>query len=127
MPAIAREERTRTADLLFTAPVTRREVTISKAVVLIGNLALACGSFAVGAMAAAALIDLEGFDPGDALAGVVHLFFLGLAFAMIALAAGNVTGSTSVRSPREPTNDGPVPAGRSAAEPAMSGAPAGAP
>ncbi|MCZ7535075.1 MAG: ABC transporter permease [Acidimicrobiia bacterium] len=93
--AIAREERDRTADLLLTHPVTRRRVVVSKSLVLVAHVGAACIIFLAGATVGAVLVDVAGFGPGDALAATVHLFFLGLAFGMIALAAGTLTGSTS--------------------------------
>lgn len=94
--ALAREERDRTADLLLAQPVTRRHVVVAKAGVLVLDVFLACAVFGVGASAASVLVGPRGFGPGDALAGTVHLFFLGLAFGMIALAVANATGSTGV-------------------------------
>lgn len=91
--ALAREETRRTADLLLTQPVTRREVVIDKAKILLTHLLIVCGLLLVGSATAASVIDLDGFAPGDALAGSVHLFFLGLAFATVTLAVANVTGS----------------------------------
>ena len=93
---LASEERNRTADLLLTLPLTRREVVISKATVLVFNVALVCGSLLVGTWIGASLISIKGFEPSDAVAINIHLFFLGLAFGMIALAASNATGSTAV-------------------------------
>lgn len=90
---IAREEDHRTADLLLTHPVTRRAVVVSKSAVLAGNIAITCGLFAVSLTLSAAFINVDGFGPADALAATVHLFFLGLAFGMIALLAGNALGS----------------------------------
>lgn len=94
--AIAREEESHTADLLLTLPVRRRWVLVSKAAVIVLDLALVCVAFAATTSAAAALFDVDGFGPGDAVAATVHLFFLGLAFGMITVALGAVSGSASV-------------------------------
>lgn len=94
--AFAREENRRTADLLLTQPVTRRDVVVSKAAVMVTNITLACAMLAIGGAAAAAVIDLDGVTPGLVVAGAIHVYFLGLAFGMMALAVANVTGSASI-------------------------------
>lgn len=94
--AFAGEENRRTADLLLTQPVTRRDVVVSKAAVLVGNVALASALFAAGAAIGAALVDIAGVTPSLMLAGAVHVGFLGLMFAMFALAVANLTGSATV-------------------------------
>lgn len=91
--AFAREERKHTADLLLTQPVTRRHVVRSKAAVLAANLGITTGFVLAGAALWARLIPLNGFEPSDAVGISIHLYFLGLAFGMFALAVGNSTGS----------------------------------
>jgi ABC-2 type transport system permease protein len=93
--ALAGEESARTADLLLTQPVTRRCVVVSKAAALTVILLLCCALFLAGLTSAAALIHVQGFSAADAVAATVHLFFLGLSFGMIALLAGNLTGSSA--------------------------------
>lgn len=92
---LAGEESARTADLLLIQPVTRRTVVLAKSAAVVVNLALCCALFVAGLACAAALIHVHGFGPEDATAATIHLFFLGLAFGMIALLVGNVTGSSA--------------------------------
>lgn len=94
--AFAREENRRTADLLLALPVARRDVVLSRAAVLVANVALASALLAVGGALGAALIDLDGVTPGLMVAGSVHVCFLGFAFGMIALAASNISGSATL-------------------------------
>ena len=89
----AREERNHTADLLLTQPVTRRHVVGSKAAVLAINIGITTGFVLAGSALWAKVIPLNGFDPSDTLGISIHLYFLGLAFGMFALAIGNSTGS----------------------------------
>ncbi len=91
--AVAGEERNRTADLLLTQPVTRRHVVRSKAGVLAVNIGITAGFVLVGNALWATVIPLNGFDPSDAVGISIHLYFLGVAFGMFALAVGTSTGS----------------------------------
>lgn len=92
---LAGEEAARTADLLLTHPLTRRTVVVSKTAALVVNLVLCCGVFLAGLTSAAALIHVPGFGPADATAATIHLLFLGVAFGMISLLVGNITGSSA--------------------------------
>ncbi len=91
--ALAREEDGRTADLLLTQPVTRRGVVRSKATVMVGDLLMTCCLLLAGSLVGASMVDVVGLDVAGAVAATVHVFFLGLAFGMIALAVSNLTGS----------------------------------
>lgn len=90
--AVAGEERDRTAGLLLAQPVARRDLVVAKAAVVALHVLLAIGLLALGFLLAAALFD-SGVSTANALAATVHLLALGLAFAMVALAASAWTGS----------------------------------
>lgn len=92
--AIAGEEQAGTANLLFTQPVTRRGVVASKALVLVGQVALTSALFLSGALLAGAFVDV-GVSAAHMAAAAVHLAVFGIAFAMIALALSAGTGSRS--------------------------------
>ena len=90
--AIAGEERDRTAGLLLTLPVSRDGVVRSKAAALLGDVTIVCGALAASSSIGALLTGTE-LSFGHALAGSVHLFCFGAAFAMFALALSAGTGS----------------------------------
>ncbi len=93
--AVAGEERRHTADLLLTQPVSRRSVVRSKSIVLVGDTLIVCAFLLAGSALGATLFGVTGFGPNDAVAAVIHLFFLAIAFGALALAVGNATGSSS--------------------------------
>jgi ABC-2 type transport system permease protein len=97
--AVAGEERNRTAGLLLAQPVTRRQLVWSKAGVLLGHVALVAVVLFASSTLGAELTNTD-LSVSGALAGSVHLFFFGAAFAMFALAlsaaTGSVTKSTSI-------------------------------
>lgn len=92
--ALAGEERDRTAGLLLTLPVTRGGVVRSKAAVLLGDVAIVCAALLVSTSIGARLTGTE-LSFGHALAGSLHLWCFGAAFAMFALALSAGTGSVS--------------------------------
>ncbi len=94
--ALAGEERRRTADLLLTQPVTRRGAVRAKTLVMLGDVAIVCGFIFVGSALGATLFPVTGFGPANALAAVIHLYVLGIAFGALALAVANTTGSSGV-------------------------------
>ncbi|MCB1027986.1 MAG: ABC transporter permease subunit [Microthrixaceae bacterium] len=92
--AVAGEERDRTAGLLLAQPVTRRQVVWSKAGVLLGHVAAVAVVLFVSSALGAELTNTD-LSVGRALAGSVHLFVFGAAFAMFALALSAATGSAT--------------------------------
>ena len=93
--AVAGEERDRTAGLLLTQPVARRDLVIAKAAVVTLHLLVCVGLFIAGFVIGSTLFD-SGVATADALATAAHLLALGLAFAMIALALSAWTGSVTI-------------------------------
>lgn len=93
--AVAGEERDRTAGLLLTQPVARRDLVIAKAAVVTLHVLVCVGLFIAGFVIGSALFD-SGVATADALATAAHLLALGLAFAMLALALSASTGSASL-------------------------------
>jgi ABC-2 type transport system permease protein len=95
--AVAGEERDGTMSVLSAQPVTRTAILLAKA----GALALSLVVVAAFFWAGLALADLaygSDLSPGLLAAGTIHLLFLGLAFAAIALAFGAATGRPEVAS-----------------------------
>jgi len=89
--AVAGEERDGTMSMLSAQPVTRTQVLIAKAaslgLSLVAVAALFWAGMALGCLAFGSQLTEAGLA-----AGAVHLLFLGLAFAAIALAFGAATG-----------------------------------
>jgi ABC-2 type transport system permease protein len=95
--AVAGEERDRTMSMLSAQPVTRTRILIAKACALALSLVAVTALFWVG-MALAVLTYGSALTLGGLAAGAVHLLFLGLAFAAIALAVGAATGRPEIAS-----------------------------
>ena len=92
--AIAGEERDRTAGLLLAQPVARRDLVIAKAAVVALHLLVTVALLIAGFLAGSAVFD-SAIASADAIATAAHLLALGLAFAMLALAASAWTGSAT--------------------------------
>jgi ABC-2 type transport system permease protein len=89
--AVAGEERDGTMSILTAQPVTRTQVVIAKATSLGLSLLSVAAVFWAG-MALGCLAFGSQLTQAGLAAGAVHLLFLALAFAAIALAAGAATG-----------------------------------
>lgn len=95
--AVAGEERDGTMSMLSAQPVTRTRVLLAKA----GGLALSLLGVTSVFWAGMALADLaysSELSEGGLAAATIHLLFLGLAFAAIALAVGASTGRPEIAS-----------------------------
>ena len=95
--AVAGEERDGTMSMLSAQPVTRTRVLLAKA----GGLALSLLGVTTVFWAGLALADLtygSELTAGRLAAATIHLLFLGLAFAAIALAVGAATGRPEIAS-----------------------------
>lgn len=95
--AVAGEERDGTMSILSAQPVTRTRVLLGKA----GGLALSLLAVTTVFWAGMALADLaygSELTAGGLAAATIHLLFLGLAFAAIALAVGAATGRPEIAS-----------------------------
>jgi ABC-2 type transport system permease protein len=95
--AVAGEERDGTMNMLSAQPVTRTRVLLTKAGALALSLAAVTALFWAG-MVLADLAYGSALSPAALGAGTVHLLFLGLAFAAIALAIGAATGRPEIAS-----------------------------
>lgn len=89
---VAGDEHAGTARLLFAQPISRRHVTIVRAIGLVIDLAVGIGLFLAGLAAAGAIFG-DGPAVSDLLATGVHLWAFAAAIGMLALAASNTTGS----------------------------------
>jgi ABC-2 type transport system permease protein len=95
--AVAGEERDGTMSMLAAQPVTRTRVLLAKAGALGLSLVAVTALFWAG-MALADLAYGSQLTAGGLAAGTIHLLFLGLAFAAIALALGAATGRPEIAS-----------------------------
>lgn len=92
---LAGEEHQRTAQLLLAQPVSRREIVLAKTGVLCTHLAVPVVLFLLAPYGTEAIGAAES-GYWNLTAFAIHLYALGLAFAMIAMAVGNFTGSEIV-------------------------------
>jgi ABC-2 type transport system permease protein len=95
--AVAGEERDGTMSMLSAQPVTRTRILLAKAAALGLSLLATTALFWAGLTLADLAYGSE-LTPGRLAAGTIHLLFLGLAFATIALAIGAATGRTEIAS-----------------------------
>jgi ABC-2 type transport system permease protein len=95
--AVAGEERDGTMAMLSAQPVTRTRVLLAKAGAL-GLLLVAVAALFWAGMALADVAYGSELTAGGLGAGTIHLLFLGLAFAAIALAIGAATGRPEIAS-----------------------------
>jgi ABC-2 type transport system permease protein len=95
--AVAGEERDGTMSMLSAQPVTRTRLLLAKAGGLALSLLAVTATFWVG-MALADLAFNSELTPLGLAAATIHLLFLALAFAAIALAVGAATGRPQIAS-----------------------------
>ncbi len=92
---IAGEEREGTLSLLLASPVSRTQVVLSKAVVLVA-IVLGVSTLTWAGLLGSGLLTEVDLPPGDVLAATVHLVALGLAVGMWSLALSAATGRQGV-------------------------------
>lgn len=95
--AVAGEEASGTMSILSAQPVTRGRVLAAKAGGLAVSLVVVALLFWAGMAVASVIFDSQ-ITAGPLAAGAVHLLFLALAFAAIALAVGAATGRPEIAS-----------------------------
>lgn len=95
--AVAGEERDGTMAILSAQPVTRARLLWAKASGIALSLTVIAALF-WGAMTLSSAFFGARITAGPLAAGTVHLLFLGLAFAAIALAVGSATGRPEIAS-----------------------------
>jgi ABC-2 type transport system permease protein len=95
--SVAGEERDGTMSMLSAQPVTRTRILLAKAGGLGLSLVAVTALFWAGLALASLAYDSE-LTPGRLAAGTIHLLFLGLAFAALALALGAATGRPEIAS-----------------------------